>query len=143
MIPPNPVGIWAGFSTSKRGKSAPIPVPSPTRANVSVKTTTQARPVIDGSAFRIRLLTKMRNCPRITSGRASTNIFDQRKLFIETGELRSSQKLWPSRLTPGKTKRVEILAITKPARPRLRKLRMISRKNRGTGVRSSGSTEKL
>jgi hypothetical protein len=98
-----------------------MPVARPTRARLMKTTPKAATTLRNISEPRNSLATMVRPSERTKMGSKPVQNFDHRKCRIDMGAVRMIQNAAPSAETAGKTKRTATAAITKEARPRLRK----------------------
>src|SRR6185503_1097776 len=98
-----------------------MPAARPTSAKVMKKTAVAVTTFRNGATPRKWLDTTVRHSARIMRGTRPVQNFDQRKAFIDTGDVRTTQKAPPSAETAGKMKRTATAERTNPAMARFTK----------------------
>ena len=141
--PPKDVGIWAAFSVSNCGYSAPNPSASAAIANVSRMIVTTLTDIMKGVACSRMFVKIVMVNATTSSGMVPIQYFDHNKARKSSGLDRRSHICLPSSEIDGKMKRAAIEASTNPARPRFKNEMTETRKNGTCSPRNSGKARML
>src|SRR6266853_2423469 len=110
--PPKDVGIWAAFSVSNCGYSAPKPSAIAPMASVRPEIAARLTTIMNGGTLSKTFVTPVSTSAKPSNGTVPTQYLDQSRARRSSGLERSSHMWRPSSETAGKMKRAAIEAST-------------------------------